>query len=182
MVHKRPEFVIIDVGGVGYQVFVPPGHFEHLPPLSQEISLFTSLTIREDTLELYGFLDLEQRDLFLLIQHTSGIGPRTALNIVSDLSPQDLARAVLDNDIGLLSRIPGVGRKTAERLCVELKDRLKTRMTSPSSNLFGEALSALVNLGFKRSEVEEVLGRILLKDPKNLEEVIREALKALSHE
>ncbi|MBA2849201.1 Holliday junction branch migration protein RuvA [Thermosulfuriphilus ammonigenes] len=183
IIYKTPGLVVLKTGGVGYQIFVPPSHHQTLPAISENASLFTSLVIREETLELYGFLTPGERDLFLLLQHTSGIGPRTALNIVSALSPDDLARAIQERDISRLSSIPGVGRKTAERLCVELKDRFKT-MVSPEKDpdLFADAVSALLNLGFKRRQAEDVVSDLISQGKRDLEALIKDALRLLSHE
>ena len=125
LVSKRPPQLTVDVGGVGYEVFIPLSSFDKLPQPGGEVKLLTHLSIRDDAHVLYGFMTDGERDLFrLLIRHVSGIGPKIALNVLSGTTTASLSSAVANGDVNALSRISGVGKKTAERIVVELKDKL----------------------------------------------------------
>src|SRR5512136_2205125 len=159
LAYKSPEHLIVDVHGVGYQVFVSLNSFYRLPEPGDPVRLQIHTHVREDALQLYGFLDRAEKDLFLLLLGVSGIGPRLALNILSGTPSQELEDALEAGDLVRLLAIPGVGKKTAERLVVELRDKIKLvkgargaddgrRVTATEA----EAVSALVNLGYRRTE------------------------------
>jgi len=163
LAHKLPGEVIVDVGGVGYQVFIPLNVFYRLPDVGDSISLYIHTHLREDALQLFGFEAAEEKQVFLLLNSVSGIGPKLAVNILSGIPADELVRAVKDGDQPRLISIPGVGRKLAERMIVELRDKFTTLQSRPSevvarsddSQLTSDAVSALVNLGYRKTEVEK---------------------------
>ncbi|MGN7612062.1 Holliday junction branch migration protein RuvA [Magnetococcales bacterium HHB-1] len=192
LTNKEPGFAIIECAGVGYQVFLPYSTFLTLPKVGREMSLRTVLQVREDAMTLYGFGSEEEREAFNALIAVSGIGAKLALAALSTLSPADLSRAVGDGDLTTLSRIPGVGKKTAQRMVMELKDRLPVFVevasigaqepapTEENSALRTELTSALTNLGFKRPEVDRALNHIFQEPIHSLEEGLPKALKILT--
>ena len=190
LAYKSIDHVIIDVGGVGYRLFIPLSTFYSLPEAG-EISLFTHTHVREDSLLLYGFLSLEEKDLFVILIGISGIGPKLAVNILSHIPAGDLKRAIATGDIKRLSGLPGIGKKTAERLVLELKDKVgpaggpaKTLGSSPAAgtaagDLIGDVISALVNLGYKENQARKVLENMELAPDLSMEETLKGALKVL---
>ncbi|MEO5339946.1 MAG: Holliday junction branch migration protein RuvA [Magnetococcus sp. MYC-9] len=199
---KQPDQIVLDVGGVGYRLFIPLSSYEKLPSVGEKVRLLTVTHVREDALHLYGFVTQEERQLFVLLNNVSGIGTRLATSALSALSASALAAAIAGEDLHTLCLIPGVGRKTAQRLVIELKDRLPARsfpatggeheggpvasdlsVVSPPSHaqLRGELSSALMNLGYKRPEVERVLEQ-LFRGARiaSVSEGLRAALKALA--
>ncbi|MGW8312885.1 MAG: Holliday junction branch migration protein RuvA [Desulfuromonadales bacterium] len=190
LAYKSIDHVIIDVGGVGYRLFIPLSTFYSLPETG-EISLFTHTHVREDALLLYGFLSLEEKNLFGILIGISGIGPKLAVNILSHIPVVDLKRAIATGDIHRLSGLPGIGKKTAERLILELKDKVgpapgleqSTGVTQTSDPSAGETLndviSALVNLGYKESQARKVLENMELAPGLSMEETLKGALKVL---
>jgi len=191
LLFKSPESIIVSAQGVGYQVAVPLSSFYDLPALEQGVRLYIHTHVRQDAILLFGFLTPQERDIFLLLLGVSGIGPKVALNILSGISSQELGQALMAEDSERIQRIPGVGRKTAERIVLELRDKIKKLnlgvVPSPPEEkqeevLFEDALSALVNLGYPRVVAEKVLGQIK-KEPEesiSLEALLRKALKSLS--
>jgi Holliday junction DNA helicase RuvA len=167
LVAKGVEEVIVDVQGVGYQVFIPLSTYYTLPDLQEQTQLLTTLYVREDVLRLYGFATREEQELFTLLTAVSSIGPRLALNMLSSLAASDLRRAIAQESLATLQGIPGVGRKTAERVILELKDKVSLLQTALPSEvqpadlmddqLVGDVVSALLNLGYKRSEAEKAV-------------------------
>ncbi|MFA5026529.1 MAG: Holliday junction branch migration protein RuvA [Candidatus Methylomirabilota bacterium] len=159
---KEPHRVVVEVGGVGYQVFVPLSTFYRLPEVSGEVSLFTHTHVREDALQLFGFSSRDEQTLFELLQGVSGIGPRLATNILSGISVEELVPALSDGNVARLRAVPGVGKKLAERLVVELREKAASALTaagSPAPPLAAgtdptleDVISALVNLGCNRKE------------------------------
>ena len=187
LAYKSPEHLVIDVHGVGYQVLVPLNSFYRLPEVGAPVRLLVHTHVREDALQLFGFLDREERDLFLLLLSVSGIGPRLALNILSGSPTQDLEAALEAGDVVRLVAIPGVGKKTAERLVLELRDKVKVvrgaRGVDDGRRAVGleaEAVSALVNLGYRHAEAERAVKAACAAGASNLEGVIRTALKRVS--
>ena len=182
---KSPEQLVVDVGGVGYQVFVSLQTFYQLPEAGDLVSLFIHTHTREDTLQLFGFLDAKEKAYFLLLRGVSGIGPRLALNILSGIPADELEAALQDRDVTRLVATPGVGRKTAERLVVELQGKAGVGVDGAdtpretSGRLMGEAVSALVNLGYKRPQAEKTAGEIVRRGEADLANVIRESLRRL---
>ena len=189
---KTTESVIIDVNGIGYEVFVPLSTFYNLPDETEIASLHIYTHVREDTLALFGFNTRLEKDIFLLLISVSGIGPRLANNILSRMGPQDLLEAMAQGDSIRLQAIPGVGKKTSERIVLEIKDKAlkvigqKETPTLPVREgkeklLLDDALSALINLGYPQKSAKPALekARSSLKDM-TLEGLIRESLRILS--
>jgi holliday junction DNA helicase RuvA len=183
--NKIPGEVVVDVGGLGYQILVSLNVFYRLPEIGQRVSFFTYTHVREDALQLFGFLEQEEKQLFLLLNSVAGIGPKLALNILSGIPADELARALKEQDVARLVSIPGVGRKLAERMTVELRDKLLTfslgvdgRAAQPQ--LMRDALSALANLGYRASETERTVRDVLQEGKKTLEDVLKETLRRLS--
>ncbi len=189
---KTTESVVIDTGGIGYEVFVPLSTFYHLPEETGKASLHIYTYVREDTLSLFGFHTRLEKDIFMMLISVSGIGPRLAVNILSGIGPQDLLEAIACGDSLRLRAIPGVGKKTAERIGVELKDRaLKVlghkgvpTLQVPEGHekrLIDDTFSALLNLGYSAKSARTAIekARSAIKDI-TLEGLIREALRILS--
>lgn len=188
----QPLVVVMEVSGVGYEVHVPLTTTEKLPDLRQEIQLFIHSVYREDAQTLYGFSTSEERDFFrLVIEKVSGIGPRIALNLLSQISLQTLRNAIADGDAALLAKAPGLGKKTAERIIVELQDKVGpstdgsglrqsgrgTSATSPEQEQFQDAVAALVALGYKAGDADKAVRKAseALGADTSTEELIRAA-------
>ncbi|MCW7539862.1 Holliday junction branch migration protein RuvA [Aquabacterium sp. A7-Y] len=157
---KAPPLVLIDVNGVGYEVDVPMSTFYHLPNLGERVSLLTHFVVREDAQILYGFATAPERETFRQLIKISGVGPRTALAILSGMSVGDLAQAVSLQEAGRLVKLPGIGKKTAERLLLELKGKLGPDLAQPvaiTSEAHGDVLQALVALGYSDKEAAAAL-------------------------
>lgn len=182
---KIPGEVIVDVGGVGYQIFIPLSVFYRLPEVGGAVSLHIYTHLREDALQLFGFLEYEERQVFLLLNSVAGIGPKLAINILSGIPADDLARALREGDEPRLVSIPGVGKKLAERMIVELRDRVLAQPAgeldrADGSQLMRDAISALVNLGYRRAEAEKSVREVAQRGEGTLAEVLKEALRRLS--
>jgi Holliday junction DNA helicase RuvA len=175
LAQKIPGEAVVDVGGVGYQIFIPLNVFYRLPEIGAAVRLQIYTHVREDALQLFGFHDHEEKQLFLLLIGVSGIGPKLAVNILSGIAAEDLARALKEADQARLVAIPGVGRKLAERMIVELKDKFASL-----AQLLLDAVSALVNLGYKRPDAEKVVREVLRRGERSLEGVIKETLRRMS--
>jgi Holliday junction DNA helicase RuvA len=188
LAQKVPGEIVVDVVGVGYQVFIPLNVFYRLPEIGAPVSLQIHTHVRDDALQLFGFQDLAEKQIFLLLISVSGIGPKLAVNILSGIPAEELARALKVGDQARLVAIPGVGRKLAERLIVELKDKLATLSTagveSPKaeigSHVMQDAVSALVNLGYKGPEAEKMVREVLRSGDRSLENVLKDTLRRLS--
>lgn len=193
LVAKDPGQVIVDVNGVGYQVFVPLSTFYQLPEIRQQVCLRVYTHVREDTIQLYGFHALEEKMTFELLTGVSGIGPRLAANILSGIAVEEFIPAITEGDIARLKAIPGVGRKTAERIILELKDKVlgipcAGRVTvghqpSPSRDrTIEDVISALLNLGCSRKEASAAAeaAQRAIGDGADFEQVVKLALKHLS--
>jgi holliday junction DNA helicase RuvA len=185
---KQPPSLTVDVGGVGYDLEAPMSTFYGLPAVGAEVTLRTHLVVREDAHLLYGFGTERERSLFRELIKVSGVGPRIALAILSGVSVDDFHRCIESEDVATLVRVPGIGRKTAERLVIEMRDRLKIMAGPAPGSLPGapagapasphaEAFSALVSLGYKPAEVTRLLQKV---EPTvtSTEELIRHALRA----
>lgn len=182
---KSPGEVIVETGGVGYQIFIPLTVFYRMPEVGERVTLHVYTHLREDALQLFGFSDAQEKRLFTLLTAVSGIGPKLALNIMSGIPADELARALKEEDEARLVAIPGVGKKLAERMLLELRDRLAPLALAEdgrgqSSQLVGDALSALVNLGYRSGEAEKVVREIVQAGTAGLEEILKEALRRLS--
>ena len=187
LAHKEPGEVIIDVGGVGYQLFISLGVFYRLPEIGKPVSLFVHTHVREDALQLFGFLEYQEKQTFLLMNGVSGIGPKLAIGILSGIPSKELVRALREGDQVRLVSIPGVGKRLAERMIVELKDKLmalpdenQMGRQDGSSQLMRDAVSALVNLGYRRGEAEKIVREVVNGEERNLEVVLKETLRRLS--
>lgn len=182
--HKVPGEVIVDVGGVGYHVFIPLSVFYRLPEMGGAVSLFIHTHLREDALQLFGFIEHEEKQVFLLLNSVTGIGPKLAINILSGIPADELARALKEGDQPRLLSIPGVGKKLAERMVVELRDKFSAIPSAEAgrgdgSQLMRDAVSALVNLGYRPGEAEKNVRDITRQGEKTLAEVLKEALRRL---
>jgi Holliday junction DNA helicase RuvA len=190
LVEALPTHAILDVNGVGYEVCIPVSSYEKLPKIGSEVVLLTHLSIREDAHVLYGFVTQEERDLFrLLINTVSGIGPKIALNILSGMTPVAFKGAVASSDVKALSKISGVGKKTAERIVVELKDKIGTAGTweaesarrglSPEDQKINDAVLALIALEFNRDEAYKAVREAFNQLGANatVEELVRTSLR-----
>lgn len=190
LAQKQPGEVVIDVGGIGYQVLIPLNVFYHLPDIGAPMSLQIHTHVREDALQLFGFRDLAEKQVFLLLMGVSGIGPKLALNILSGIPADELARALRNGDQVRLVSIPGVGKKLAERMIVELKDKFANLAPvtidsavkpGASSQKMQDAVSALINLGYKKPEIEKTVRDVLKNGALSLEDVLRETLRQMGH-
>jgi Holliday junction DNA helicase RuvA len=189
---KAPTHLTLDVQGVGYEVFIPLSTYYALPDLNETASLCISTHLREDALQLYGFMSAQEKEMFVLLNGVSGIGPKLALSALSALSVPDLASAIQAGDVEKLATVPGVGKKSAGRIALELKDKVvrlhpighsaTIAAADAGDPLFGDALSALVNLGYRASDAKDALTRIGKTSTAKpaLKDFIREALKELS--
>ncbi|OUM94733.1 MAG: Holliday junction DNA helicase RuvA [Firmicutes bacterium ZCTH02-B6] len=185
---RGADWLVVDVGGVGYRVFVPTGVLARLPAIGGDVELYVHTHVREDALALYGFLAEEELRLFEELIGVSGVGPRLALTALSALSAEQLRRAVLDEDVGTLTRIPGIGRKTAQRMILELKGRLgRTGATAgvpaPDAAPAADALAALVSLGYSQAEASQALAaaqRDMNGQPADTAKLVRMALRHLA--
>jgi Holliday junction DNA helicase RuvA len=186
---KGTDYLIVDVSGVGYQVHVPLSTYCGIPENGEEVSLHIHTHLREDSLSLFGFLTEAEKDMFLLLMGVSGIGPRLALAVLSSLSVADLSCAIRSSDDAKLCAIPGIGKKTAARMVLELKDKIQLLLapltTSSSMTVAGrnddeDVISALVGLGYKKPLAEETVKKVRHERPGlAIEELIREALSLL---
>ncbi len=189
LIHSLPTSAVVDVGGVGYELLIPLSTFDKLPLPPADITLLTHLHVREDAHVLYGFYSTEERDLFrLLIAHVSGIGPRTALAILGGCSVANFRAAVMGNDAAVLSRLKGVGRKTAEKIILELRDKVGVSAAweqagssqSPSQQAVADAVLGLIALGYKQADAHKAVRAAQQTKPDaGAEELIRMALRDL---
>jgi holliday junction DNA helicase RuvA len=188
LAHKMPGEVVVDVGGIGYQIFVPLNVFYRLPEVGGAVTLYIHTHLREDALQLFGFHHPEEKQVFLLLNSVAGIGPKLAVNILSGIPADELSRAIKEGDQLRILSIPGVGKKLAERMIVELRDKfalIQGQASAPvasqnGSQLMQDAVSALVNLGYRKAEVEKNLRDIIESGKQGLEEVITEVLRRMS--
>lgn len=187
LIEKQATEIVIDVNGVGYEVLVPMTTFYGLPALGQVVSLYTQFIVREDAQQLFGFSDVTSRRLFRDLIKVNGVGPKLALTIMSGIDSDDFVRCVQEGNTAALVRLPGVGKKTAERLVIEMRDRLKdwelpgssSKMAMPVSAVkvnIAEAEAALVALGYKPQEASKAISALKTDDASS-EELIRAALK-----
>lgn len=192
LLQKRAPQIVLLVQGVGYEIDVPMSTFFQLPDVGNEITILTHFVVREDAQLLYGFLSEAEKKLFRTLLKVSGVGPRMALTILSKSEPDEFVRAVLNHDSGKLESVPGIGKKTAERLIVEMRDRLqdwheiplaisssKTAEKSVRSQIFQDAVAALVSLGYKANEASRLIHK-LDDGVMPSQELIRCALKEMA--
>jgi Holliday junction DNA helicase RuvA len=183
LLEKQPTRLVVEVGGVGFDVHVPLPVSSGLGELGSAVRLFTTLVVREDALTLYGFRNRLDRDFFLKLTGVSGIGPRIALNALSGASVQDVVAALRGEDASVLIRLPGIGRKTAERMILELKDSLAEfagEAVSPRGRTDADAVEALVSLGYSRAASEKAVRKAGAGETaRSVETLVREALRGL---
>lgn len=191
LVAIEEDKVIVDVNGVGFGVFMPAQSMNYLPMLGEEVKLHTYMNVREDALQLYGFLTRDDLKVFKLLIGVSGIGPKGGLSILSQMSPDDLRFAVMANDAKTIAKAPGIGKKTAEKLIIELKDKLDIEdvlnknvedstvsiSTSASNEVQAEAIQALVALGYGSTEATKAVKKVSIDEDTTVEEVLKIALK-----
>ncbi|NND64498.1 MAG: Holliday junction branch migration protein RuvA [Gammaproteobacteria bacterium] len=183
LIEKKPPWLVVDVGGIGYEVQVPMSTFYQLPEIDHAVKLYTHFAVREDAQTLYGFSDPHERQLFRSLIKVSGVGGRIALAILSGINVNSFIQSVENEDITRLVKVPGIGKKTAERLIVEMRDRLQdiptsgdeTGAKSTLADTEREAYDALVALGYREKEVSKMLASI--DSSQNTEEIIRQALQ-----
>ncbi len=183
---KGETYVVIDVGGIGYKIYTSTANIEKMPSYGSEITMYTHLYVREDAQDLYGFITNEELTLFLQLMSISGIGPKAALSVLSVTTPEQFAMAVISNDVKMLTRAQGIGPKAAQRIILELKDKIKSTDAMPENiktavieeqNNQSEAITALIVLGYTANEAKRAVSGI---DPSlNVEAIIKEALKIL---
>jgi Holliday junction DNA helicase RuvA len=191
---KTVSVVVIMAGGVGYEAHIPLSTFYELPDAGQDVELFIKTVVREDAIELFGFMTRVEKEAFILLNTVSKVGPRLAMNILSGIAPAELVSAVGQKNVARLNSVPGVGAKTAERLVVELKDKISALAalagTAPSDISEPEPLddtgrdvvSALLNLGYSRNEAQKAVGRVMARpdaENEDLSALIRLSLKQL---
>lgn len=189
---KQPPQMLVDVQGVGYEIDAPMSTFYQLPAVGQEVSLFTHYVVREDAHLLFGFYTAKERHLFRTLLKVNGVGPRLALTVLSSASPEEFVQSILNNDTASLVRLPGVGKKTAERLVIEMRDKLSewthvksaegatlARNEDPRHQVVQDAVSALMSLGYKQQEAN----RFVTKSDDGTassEDLIRRALREMA--
>jgi Holliday junction DNA helicase RuvA len=190
---KQPPELLLDVNGIGYEILAPMSTFYELPPVGEQITLFTHLAIRDDAHVLYGFAQVSERALFRGLLKVNGVGAKMALAILSGMSADEFSRCVQTNDTASLVRLPGIGKKTAERLIIEMRDRLQKLLDLPKTGVMtaiptplnqvaaspaNDAIDALIALGYKPADASNMV-RVVESDGLASESIIRAALKAL---
>lgn len=185
---KSSNFIVVDVNGIGFKIFMPLTSIQKLEETGKTVKIYTYMQVKEDDISLYGFTTNEELRMFELLISVSGIGAKSAITMLSSVTPSKFALAVISNDVKSLTKIPGIGTKSAQRIILELKDKLKTEesiskiedVTGMQGNVVqsenkSEAIQALQVLGYTKFEIEEVLAKIDMQN-KNVEEIIRNAL------
>ena len=184
LVKKNPTSVIIDIGGIRLGIPITLATYEKIPDPNQAVELLTYLHVREDIMELYGFYDDHERDVFMQLNSISGIGPRSAMNILSGTDPIEFKKKIIDSDVASLTSIPGIGTKTAKRIIVELKDKFTDQDTgsdldfllvSGDKDKIDDVTKVLISLGYKRSAINQVIKKLVTKDglDDNIEDIIK---------
>ncbi len=181
LISKKPENTIIDVNGVGYNVSMSLSSISQLPPEGSTVFIFIHTYVREDSIQLFGFMNEEEKKIFTTLINISGIGPKVALNILSGIPTDKFIEAVETENTSLLNRIPGVGKKTANRLILELKEKLPST-TEKKDVVYEDVLSALVNLGYKKTMAAEAMDKIYADGERDIETLLKETLKYLTNE
>lgn len=191
LVVRKPTETVVSCNGVGYQLAIPLSTFDHLPAVGETFRILTRLIVREDAHLLFGFASEEERGTFDHLRSVSRVGPKLALAVLSGMTVTEVRRAIGSGDAAMLATVPGVGKKTAERICVELKDKigvvpisgLDGRTEAGGDGVVNEAVAALVVLGYSRYEAQEAVGRAARKSPeaRSTEELIRQSLASAPH-
>jgi Holliday junction DNA helicase RuvA len=182
LLEKKPNKIVLDINGIALELVVSLNTYMLLPEDNSSVEVFTSLFIREDAIVLFGFMDLEEKEMFHLLNRVSSIGPTLAINILSGIKPEELKKAIVNGDKNILCGIPKVGKKTAERIILELKDKFGKDNTLLNTNTKIEnddVLSALINLGYKKNEIINVL-RELPEDVNKFEDIVKYCLRKFS--
>lgn len=190
---KAATSIVVLTGGVGYEIFIPLSTFYELPEEGERVCLHVSTVVRDDAIQLFGFMSPEEKEIFLLLNSVSKIGPKLALNLLSGIRPQELVPAVLSRDVVRLSAVPGVGVKTAERIILELKDKMQGLSLAtgaadadadrhPLRDVDQDVVSALLNLGYRRAEAEKTVlaARAGAPERPTLTDLLRRSLKRLT--
>ena len=191
LVAIEEDKVIIDVNGVGFGIYMPAQAMNYLPPIGEELRLHTYMNVREDAIQLFGFLMKDDSHVFQLLIGVSGIGPKGGLSILAQLSPDDLRFAVMSGDSKAIAKAPGIGKKTAEKLIIELKDKLSiedvldrnlekaatSTMSEASGEIQAEAVQALVALGYGNTESMKAVRKVPTDENSTVEEILKQALK-----
>ena len=190
LVSIEEEKAIVDVNGVGFGIYMPAGSINMLPTIGEEVKLHTYMNVREDAMQLFGFLTRDDLEVFKLVIGVSGIGPKGGLSILSHLSPDELRFAVMAHDVKAISGAPGIGKKTAEKLIIELKDKLSiedvleravekdnTAVTNTNNQIHTEAVQALVALGYSNTEALKAVKKVDASEDMTVEDVLKQALK-----
>ncbi|HET7872729.1 MAG TPA: Holliday junction branch migration protein RuvA [Terriglobales bacterium] len=184
LISKHPNQAIVEAAGVGYDVNITVTTFSDLPAQGAEVALFIHTHVREDALALYGFLRAEEKQLFEKLIGVSGIGPKLAITILSGMSAETMVAAIKGNNVAALTRIPGIGKKTAERMVLELRDKLEgfgvAAAAAAVSPVEEDVLSALVNLGYQRAFAEKAVARLESAEHESFDSLFRKALAALA--
>jgi Holliday junction DNA helicase RuvA len=188
---KHPTHLIIDVNGVGYAVFASLGTYQQLPEQGESVTLLIHTNVREDDIVLFGFIEHREKQLFQKLIKVNGVGPRLALNILSGIATNELIQALRAEDTARITSIPGIGKKTAERIVLDLKDKLvdlqgitdlKTATSTDKNNFRDDLLSVLQNLGYKRGAAERALHDVALDEVSSLQEAVRLTLRNLGEQ
>jgi len=181
---KHPNQAVVETAGVGYEVNITIPTFSGLPNLGSEVALFIHTHVREDALSLFGFLRAEEKQLFERLLSVSGIGPKLAITILSGMAADTMVAAIKGNNVAALTRIPGIGKKTAERMVLELRDKLDsfgaTETVTAASPVEDDVISALVNLGYQRAMVEKAVARLEKTAGESFDSLFRRALAAFA--
>ncbi|HKW76093.1 MAG TPA: Holliday junction branch migration protein RuvA [Terriglobales bacterium] len=184
LISKHPNQAVVEAGGVGYDVHISVPTFSDLPALGAETAFFIHTHVREDALALFGFLKLEEKQLFEKLIGVSGIGPKLAITILSGMPAETMVAAIRGNNVAALTRIPGIGKKTAERMVLELRDKLESFGQAPAaaaaSPVEEDVISALVNLGYQRAVAEKALARLGTTSAETFDALFRKALAILA--
>ncbi len=185
LISKHPNQAIVEAGGVGYDVVISVPTFSELPGLNAEVSLFIHTHVREDALALFGFLRAQEKQLFEKLLSVSGIGPKLAITILSGMPADAMVAAIKGNNVASLTRIPGIGKKTAERMVLELRDKLESfsisaEVTAAATPVEEDVISALVNLGYQRPLAEKALARLGNVSGESFDTLFRKAMAAMA--
>jgi len=184
LIKKESTFIIVDVNGIGYKIFISLNSYDKLPILNKNVSINTFFQVTENSQSLYGFIDKLEKDLFEMLISVSGIGPKTAIGLLAAVKPNEFKQRLIAGEVKMLTSLPGIGTKTAKRIIIELKDKFvksgKDDLPLDNDEYNSDAFYALVSLGFKSNRVKEVIEKIVLKNKEiKTENLIKESLKKL---
>lgn len=188
---KEDKYIVIETGGVGFMIYFPSSNMVNLPDIDKDIKIYTYMAVKEDEISLYGFLTKEDKEIFMLLISCSGVGPKGAMNIISELGFTTVIKAIARGDDKKISEVSGIGKKTASKICIELKDKIKkvkftgakdlikdnNEKKSRISDVESEAIKALMKLGYKNKEAKEMIDKIDIDLDDTVENVIKKVLK-----